>query len=81
MTYTMSIRRQVRDLQSFDFDQAIEVLTLRNQGWTFDQIGKKIGHSRMRACAIYKKIKGMTVEEAELYRNVINKLPIYKHKK
>jgi len=74
--YTMSVKRRIKDLASFDFDQAIQVLTLRNQGWTFDQIGDHFGLSHQRVMAIYKQVAGMTVEEAELYQNVFSKLHI-----
>lgn len=74
----MSIKRRIKDLQSFDWDQAMEVLRLRNQSWTYSEIGKKLGISTPRARAIYQQVSGMTVEEAELYQRVLGKLPIYK---
>jgi transcriptional regulator len=79
MKYTMSISRRIKDLRSFDFDKALEVLFLRNQGWTYDQIGDHLGLSHQRVMAIYKQVAGMTVEEAEIYRKVFDylaKLPI-----
>ena len=63
--YTISIKRKIKDLRSFNFDQAIQVLTLRNQGWTFDQIGDHLKLSHQRVMAIYKQVARMSVEEAE----------------
>jgi len=77
--YTMSIKRRIKDLQSFDFDQAIQVLILRNQGWTYDQIGDSVGLSHQRIQEIHKQVAGMTVEEAEIYAKVfdfLKSLPI-----
>lgn len=68
----MSISRRIKDLRSFDFDKAIQILFLRNQGWTFDQIGEHFGLSHQRVMAIYKQVAGMTTEEAELYRKVFD---------
>ena len=74
MKYTMSIKRRIKDLRSFDFDQAIQVLTLRNQGWTYDQTGDKLKLSHQRVMVIYKQVAEMTVEEAEIYRKVFDYL-------
>lgn len=74
----MSLKRRIKDLREFDFDQAIEILTLRNQGWTFHDIGMSLGISRQRVQQTYKYVSGMTVEEAELYRHVLSNLPIDK---
>lgn len=79
MKYTMSLKRKLRDLKLFNFDQAMEILFLRNQGWTYDQIGDHFGLSHQRVMQIYKQVAGMTTEEAELYRKVFDfmaKLPI-----
>lgn len=75
----MSLKRKLRDLRLFNFDQAMEILFLRNQGWTYDQIGDHFGLSHQRVIQIYKQVAGMTTEEAELYRKVFDfmaKLPI-----
>lgn len=72
--YTMSIKRKIRDLKLFNFDQAIEVLFLKKQGWTFDQIGNHFGLSHQRVMQIYKQVAEITVEEAELYRKVFDYL-------
>lgn len=73
----MSIKRRIKDLQSFDWDQAMEVLRLRNQGWTYTRIGQKLNLTPQRSHQIYRQVSGMTVEEAELYQRVLTKLPIY----
>jgi len=72
MKYTMSLKRKLRDLKLFNFDQAMEILFLRNQGWTYDQIGDHFGLSHQRVMQIYKQVAGMTTEEAELYRKVFD---------
>jgi len=68
----MSLKRKLRDLKLFNFDQAMEILFLRNQGWTYDQIGDHFGLSHQRVMQIYKQVAGMTTEEAELYRKVFD---------
>lgn len=72
----MSLKRRIRDLQLLDIDQGIEVLTLRNQGWTFESIATSLGMTRQRANKIYKYMLGMSIEEAELIRQCLSKLPV-----
>jgi transcriptional regulator len=74
--YTMSLKRRIRDLQQIDIDKGIEVLTLRNQGWTFESIGTSLGMTRQGANKLYKYMLGMSVEEAELIRQCLSKLPV-----
>lgn len=74
MTYTTSIRRRFRDLAQFDFDRGIELLILRNQGWTLEDAGNKLGVSRQRASQIEKMMNGLDVETAELIRDVIGRV-------
>lgn len=76
MTYTMSVKRKIQDLKQFNFDQALEVLRLRNQGWTFQAIGNKLNLTRQRVAQLYEHLGKMTVEEAELYQRVLSKLDI-----
>lgn len=72
----MSIKRRIKDLKSFNYHQGIEVLTLRNQGWTYQAIADKLGITHQRARAIYKNMAGITVEEAELLNQCLSNLPI-----
>jgi len=75
----MSIKRRIKDLREFDFDRAMEMLTLKNQGWTQKDIGAALGVTQQRVQQNLKQIGSMTVEEAELYRGVfdyLSKLPI-----
>lgn len=74
--YNMSLKRRIRDLKSFNYQRGLQVLTLRNQGWTFKMIGTQLGVSHQRAVEIYKQMSGLTVEEAELIEQCLNKLPI-----
>lgn len=78
MKYTMSLKRKIRDLALFDFDKALNVMSLKNQGYNFTQIGKKLGISKQRVAQIWHQVSTMTVAEAEVARRIVNqsKLPI-----
>lgn len=79
MTYNLSLKRRIQDLKKFNWEIALEVLRLHNQGWTYEAIGDKLGLTRQRVHAIFKAVGSMTVEEAELGQRVteyLNKLPV-----
>lgn len=73
MKYTNSIKKRFVELSKFDFDRGIEVVILRNQGWTLEQCGKKMGISRERVRQIEKMMNGLDVETAELVRDIVDR--------
>lgn len=78
MKYTMSLKRKIRDLTLFDFDKALDVMRLKNQGYNFTQISKELGISKQRVAQIWHQVSTMTVAEAEVARRIVeqSKLPI-----
>ena len=67
MKYT---KVQLRDIKNTDWDAMLEVFMLRNQGWEFRQIAKKMGITFQRANQRWLKIKDMTTEELEEMRRI-----------
>lgn len=74
-----TLKKRINDLRNFNFNQAIEIVTLRNQGWTFDQIGESLGLSHQRVMQTYKYVSTMSVEDLELYQSVMSKIPLAKN--
>lgn len=74
----MSLKRKIRDLALFDFDKALDVMRLKNQGYNFTQISKELGISKQRVAQIWYQVSTMTVAEAEVARRIVeqSKLPI-----
>lgn len=74
----MSLKRKIRDLTLFDFDKALDVMRLKNQGYNFTQISKELGISKQRVAQIWHQVSTMTVAEAEVARRIVeqSKLPI-----
>lgn len=69
--YTMTLKRKIRDLTFFDFDKALKVMSLKNQGYNFTQISKELGISKQRVAQIWHQVSTMTVAEAEVTRRII----------
>lgn len=70
--YTNSPKRKERDLKQVNWENRLEVMRLRSQGWTFEAIGEKIGLTKQRAIKIgeateklYKELEFKTIEELE----------------
>jgi len=63
--YTMSRKRKEVDLKKSNWEMRLDILILRNQGWTYKKIAEKYDVSRQAVAEIYKKIQHMTVKEAE----------------
>lgn len=61
----MSTERVAVDLLKANWDKRIEVLTLKNQGWTFQQIADKHKTSKQAVQTMHSKMKDMTVQEIE----------------
>lgn len=78
MKYTMSLKRKIKDLTLFDFDKALSVMRLKNQGYNLTQISKELGISKQRVAQIWHQVSTMTVAEAEVARRIVeqSKLPI-----
>lgn len=74
----MTLKRKIRDLTLFDFDKALDVMQLKNQGYNFTQISKRLGISKQRVAQIWHQVSTMTVAEAEVARRIVeqSKLPI-----
>lgn len=67
----MSEKRVKKDLLTAKLGQRIEILILRNQGWEFEKIAKKLGVSKQAVHQSYKKIKHMTIEDlTSLYQSL-----------
>lgn len=56
-----------------DWEKRIEVLTLKNQGWSFRKIAKKHDTSHNAVYEMYEKIKDSTIEELEVMREKYEK--------
>lgn len=63
----MSDKRKEEDIRKADWERRLEILRLKNQGWSYRQIAAKIGTNHQNVGQIYNKVKNMTVEEAEQY--------------
>lgn len=61
----MSDKRIQVDLSKADFEKRIQVLTLKNQGWSFRKIGSYLGKSHQAVARMYGRIKDLTLEELE----------------
>lgn len=59
-------KRLNQDKRSANWLSRLEIFRLRNQGWTFAQIGEKMGVTRQRICSQYHRVKDMDVRELEL---------------
>lgn len=64
--YTMSASRAENDLAKTNWENVLEVLTLRNQGWTFQAIADKMGMSKQNVHQLYTRMSHLTVGEAEV---------------
>ncbi len=64
-------KQKLRNLKATDFDKRIEVWILKNQGWSFNQIGRKLGKSPQGCQVMYKKVKDMTLDELTDLRNQV----------
>lgn len=69
--YTMSNERKLADLKRVNFDKRIQIITLRNQGWSFNELGRKFKCAPQGIQELYKKISNMTVEDLENQRKLI----------
>jgi len=76
MTYTMTPKRKQVDFMQTNWELHLEVFRLRNQGWKYEQIGRKLGLTRQRIFAMYKKMARLTVEEAEKIQKYVANLGI-----
>jgi transcriptional regulator len=72
--YSNSPKVKKRNILFTNWDRRIEILILKNQGWTYEQIAKKYGVTKQAVYEIYKKISSMTIDELEKMREVKNKL-------
>mgnify|MGYP003511449482 FL=1 len=55
----------MRNQHLANWNQRIEILTLKNQGWSVRKIARKYDLSTARVYAILTALQGMTVAEAE----------------
>ena len=55
----------MRNQHLANWNQRIEILTLKNQGWSVRKIARKYDLSTARIYAILNALQGMTVAEAE----------------
>ena len=53
-----------------DWDRRIEILTLKNQGWSFNMIARKYSISPQAVYDMYSKIKDLTVDKLEYLREL-----------
>lgn len=65
MTYTYSEKRRLRDRKQADWETRLFILRKRGQNWTYQAIADELGCTRQYVEQTYKKIKRMTVKEAE----------------
>lgn len=63
--YTMTDKRKMRDIKQTDWEKRIEIMTLKNQGWTFEQIADKQNTTLQAVSKVYNKMKDMSIEELE----------------
>lgn len=55
----------MRNQHLANWEKRIEILTLKNQGWSVRKIARKYDLSTARVYAILNALEGMTVAEAE----------------
>lgn len=60
---TDKVRERINKLT--DWESRLEVLRLRNQGWTLQQIAEHAGISKQAVSKKLRKMEGMSVAEAE----------------
>ena len=65
--YAWTDKRTQRDASLIDWEMRLQVLNLRSQGFSFTEIGERLGFSKQFAHSTYKRMSGMTVEQAEIY--------------
>ena len=70
--YKISDKWKLANLNRMDFEKRIEVVILRNQGWTLQQIADKWGTTKQAVLDLYKKVSKMTVKQLEEEREKIN---------
>lgn len=51
-----------------NLDKRIDILILKNQGWSNNQLAKKHNCSPQSISVMYNKIKNMTIEDLEKLR-------------
>jgi transcriptional regulator len=55
----------MRNQHLANWEKRVEILTLKNQGWSVRKIARKFDLSTARIYAILHALEGMTVEDAE----------------
>lgn len=65
-----SAREVLKEVGRINFDQCIEVVILRNQGWKFRQIGEKLGITKQRASIIFERFSSLKVKDLETLREM-----------
>jgi len=63
--YTVSEKVLNARARMTNWEKRLEVFRLKNQGWSYQQIGDYLGQSRQSIQDIYRKISTMTVKEIE----------------
>lgn len=66
--YTLSEARLTADIKRADWDIRLRVWMLKNQGLSFNEIGRMLGKSPQGVQIMYSKIKDMPIEEIETIR-------------
>jgi predicted transcriptional regulator len=64
--YTKSQKVINKNNRIADWEKRIEIMILKNQGWTGTKIAEKFNCSHQAIYYLLKKMDKMTVEEAEL---------------
>lgn len=52
-----------------NWDYRLEILTLKNQGWSYRDIAKKLNVTHQAIADVYKKIEHLTIEELQAMAN------------
>lgn len=65
MGYTMSEARIKEDYRRTQWENRLEILRLRLQGWSFGKIAEKMGTTSQNVQEIFNKMRKITVKELE----------------
>lgn len=63
----------MRNQHLANWEKRVEILTLKNQGWSVRKIARKFDLSTARIYAILQAMEGMTVEDAEAISNQLER--------
>jgi transcriptional regulator len=73
MGYAKTDKRLKAEAKQTDWQQRMEIMRLKIQGWSDQKIADKLGCSRQNVSSIYHKFRYKTVSELEGMMKLANK--------